>query len=201
MAQKATIGHTAVRVKDIAGMVPLLEDLLGFRVHRTMGEGAVPSNVWFEEGLQLVHDPAFEGPEGRLHHLGIVVADREAMARVLRVFISRAVADPALIAFAADQRVTTHYTLTDLDLAFYLRFWDGAVTGELGAPPDPAEVALTTNGETLDGMLTGRVNAMRAALSGALIFGGEARLAMGVQRIQKDLLRLYSAAREQVIGR
>ena len=81
MAQKATIGHTAVRVKDIAGMVPLLEDLLGFRVQRTMGEGAVPSNVWFEEGLQLVHDPAFEGPEGRLHHLGIVVADREAMAR------------------------------------------------------------------------------------------------------------------------
>ena len=79
MAQKATIGHTAVRVKDIAGMVALVEDLLGFHVQRTMGEGAVPANVWFEEGLQLVHDPDFEGPEGRLHHLGIAVADRAAM--------------------------------------------------------------------------------------------------------------------------
>ena len=81
MAQKATIGHTAVRVKDIEGMVALVEDLLGFHVRRTAGEGAVPSNVWFEEGLQLVHDPDFEGPEGRLHHLGIAVSDREAMVR------------------------------------------------------------------------------------------------------------------------
>jgi len=75
---KATLGHTAVRVQDITGMVALLEDLLGWTVSRTMGEG--PANVWFEEGLQLVHDPAFEGPEGRLHHLGVAVPDRAAMS-------------------------------------------------------------------------------------------------------------------------
>jgi hypothetical protein len=46
-----------------------------------MGDGEVPSNVWFEEGLQLVHDPDFEGPEGRLHHLGVVVSDRDAMVQ------------------------------------------------------------------------------------------------------------------------
>jgi catechol 2,3-dioxygenase-like lactoylglutathione lyase family enzyme len=77
----ATIGHTAVKVRDITGMIALLKDLLGFEVIRTMGEGETPSNVWFAEGLQLVHEPDFEGPEGRIHHLGVLVADRDAMVQ------------------------------------------------------------------------------------------------------------------------
>ena len=81
MSTRATIGHTAVKVQDITGTIALLEDLLGFTVIRRAGEGETPSNVWFEEGLQLVHDPEFEGPEGRLHHLGVLVADREAMVQ------------------------------------------------------------------------------------------------------------------------
>ncbi|MDF1551660.1 MAG: VOC family protein [Deferrisomatales bacterium] len=80
MTEGATIGHTAVKVQDINGMVRLLEDLLGFRVRRKKGDGPVPASVWFEEGLQLVHEPGFAGPEGRLHHLGILVPDRDAMA-------------------------------------------------------------------------------------------------------------------------
>ena len=79
MSEGATIGHTAVKVKDITSMIKLIEDLLGFRVKRRKGDGEIPSSVWFEEGLQLVHDPDFEGPEGRLHHLGILVSDNEAM--------------------------------------------------------------------------------------------------------------------------
>jgi len=81
MSERATIGHTAVKVKDITGTIALLEDLLDFHVSRRAGEGETPSNVWFEEGLQLVHDPDFEGPEGRLHHLGVLVSDREAMVQ------------------------------------------------------------------------------------------------------------------------
>ena len=81
MSNVATMGHTAVKVRDVAGMVALLEDLLGFRVRRRMGGVEAPSNVWFEEGLQLVHDPDFKGPEGRLHHLGVLVADRETMVQ------------------------------------------------------------------------------------------------------------------------
>jgi catechol 2,3-dioxygenase-like lactoylglutathione lyase family enzyme len=81
MSDIATIGHTAVKVSDIAGMTALLEDLLGCRVSRRMGDAEAPSNVWFEEGLQLVHDSDYAGPEGRLHHLGVLVADREAMVQ------------------------------------------------------------------------------------------------------------------------
>jgi hypothetical protein len=81
MAKVATIGHTAVKVQDINGMIVLLQDLLDFHEIRRMGEGEIPSNVWFEEGLQLVHDPDFEGPEGRIHHLGVLVSDRDAMVQ------------------------------------------------------------------------------------------------------------------------
>jgi hypothetical protein len=81
MAKGATVGHTAIKVKDINGMIVLLEDLLDFHVRRKMGDGETPSNVWFEEGLQLVHDPDFEGPEGRLHHLGVLVSDRDAIVQ------------------------------------------------------------------------------------------------------------------------
>ena len=81
MAEGVTIAHTAVKVKDIKSMIKLIEDLLGFRVSRKKGDGEIPSSVWFEEGLQLMHDPDFEGPEGRLHHLGILVSDREAMVQ------------------------------------------------------------------------------------------------------------------------
>ena len=79
MTEGVTLAHTAVKVKDINGMIELIEDLLGFRVSRKKGDGEIPLSVWFEEGLQLVHDPDFEGPEGRLHHLGILAPDREAI--------------------------------------------------------------------------------------------------------------------------
>ncbi|MEJ2209084.1 MAG: SCP2 sterol-binding domain-containing protein [Anaerolineae bacterium] len=59
----------------------------------------------------------------------------------------------------------------------------------------PAEVVLETESEVLDGMLTGRLNAMRAFLGGKLAFEGEAKLAITVQQIQDDLKRLYTQAR------
>jgi hypothetical protein len=84
MSNIASIGHTAIKVADINGMTGLISDLLGFTVRNTAGDGDAPSNVWFVEGLQLVHDPEYAGPEGRMHHLGIAVADREAMSAECR---------------------------------------------------------------------------------------------------------------------
>ena len=81
MIEGVTISHTAIKVKDIKSMIALIEDLLGFHVSRKKGDGEISSTVWFEEGLQLMHDPDFEGPEGRLHHLGILVSDREAIVQ------------------------------------------------------------------------------------------------------------------------
>jgi ketol-acid reductoisomerase len=118
---------------------------------------------------------------------------------VLRAFVASAPGDPALRAFGQDKALTTHYVLRDPQVEFYLRFAPSGVTAALGAPPDPAEVRIQTEAAVLDGMLTGHINAMRAAMSGKLVFSGEARLAMGVQRIQGDLCRLYSEARDTVM--
>jgi putative sterol carrier protein len=83
-------------------------------------------------------------------------------------------------------------------LEFYMHFQDGRVAAELGPPPSPAEVRLETTAEVLDGMFTGRINAMRAAMTGRLSFGGDAKLAITLQQIQDDLRRLYTQAREDL---
>jgi autoinducer 2 (AI-2) kinase len=119
------------------------------------------------------------------------------MQRLLGDFVARVPADPALQRFAATgQTATLHFTLTDLGLEFQLGFEGGRVLAELGAPAGPAAVQLKMRAEVLDGMLTGRRNAMESALNGEISFSGDTARAMALQHVQRDLSRLYRAARE-----
>ena len=120
------------------------------------------------------------------------------MQKVLRHFLADVVSAPALKAFSRGRAMTTHYVLGDLELEFYMRFDDGEVAAALGPPVSPAEIRLQTESEVLDGMFTGRINAMRAFMTGKLSFTGEAKLAITIQQIQDDLCRLYAQAREAV---
>jgi autoinducer 2 (AI-2) kinase len=52
--------------------------------------------------------------------------------------------------------------------------------------------------DVLDGMFTGRVNPMQAAMNGRLAFTGDAAKAMTLQQIQPALARHYRAARDAV---
>ena len=122
------------------------------------------------------------------------------MENVLQRFLALAEEDPALREFGQQQEMTIHYVLHEPELQFYLHFSDGAVKADLGPPPSPAEVRLETHAYVLDGMLSSRINAMRAALTGDLSFGGDARLAITIQRIQDDLCRLYGQARHEVVS-
>ncbi len=125
---------------------------------------------------------------------------RAQMQRVLERFLDRAGSDPALLEFATGRDLTTQYTVTDLGLDFSMTFLDGVVVAGLGAPARPAQVRMKAKAEVLDGILTGRINGNRAAMSGKLAFMGDVRLAMGMQRIQADMVRLYAAAREDAGG-
>lgn len=127
-------------------------------------------------------------------------AVRDTLEEILRRFCEKAVADPALREFAARRRVMTHYTMTDMGLEFYIGCQDGEVVAGLGAPPTPAEVRMKATAEVLDGIFTGRISGQKAAMSGKLSFSGDVRTAMGVQRVQGDLIRLYTAAREEAGG-
>jgi autoinducer 2 (AI-2) kinase len=117
--------------------------------------------------------------------------------RILEEFVARCLADPALAAAAEGRDVTLHFLLVDLDLSFWLRL-RGALSGGLGAPDAPAEVELRMRADVLDGMFTGRVNPMQAAMAGRLSFTGDAAKAMTLQHLQGDLSRLYRAARDAI---
>ncbi|MBC7225077.1 MAG: SCP2 sterol-binding domain-containing protein, partial [Anaerolineae bacterium] len=94
----------------------------------------------------------------------------EEVPAVLRAFLARVAEDEALRAFARDRDLTVHYLLEEPDLEFHMRFAGGQVAAVFGAPPVPAQVRLRAKAEVLDSMLTGRVPAMRAAMTGHLRF-------------------------------
>lgn len=122
---------------------------------------------------------------------------QEKMRAILAGFVERTAADPELDRFAADRDATLFFTLTDLDLCFWLRLRRG-IAGALGHPDAAPEVDLKLAADVLDGMFTGRVNPMQAAMNGRLSFTGDAAKAMTLQQIQPALSRHYRAARDQV---
>lgn len=122
----------------------------------------------------------------------------EIMERILHVFVDKLSTDGELIAFSEGKQDTMHYILTDIGLSFYTAFHDGVVRGGMGAPPHKPEVTLKMKADLLDGMFTDRTPATRAAMTSKLSFSGDTKKAMSIQRIQKDLLRPYTEAREEV---
>jgi len=132
-------------------------------------------------------------------------AAREArvrMQKVLREFVARARGDEALARFAASgPGATLHFALTDLGLDFHLNLEpgtleQGGVLAALGPAAAAEPVRLKMRADLFDGMLTGRRNAMQAALDGELSFSGDTARAMTLQHVQGDLSRLYREARE-----
>lgn len=122
---------------------------------------------------------------------------REGMRRILAGFVERIMRDAALNAFAAGRSVTLQFALTDVDVVFFLELRDGTITAGLGEPPAPVDVELRMRAEILDGMFTGALNPMQAAMGGRLSFSGDTTKAMALQDMQADLARLYQEARAQ----
>lgn len=80
-SKRSYVEHAAIRVRDIDWHVRFWREVLGMTVRDETGGDGTPRQVWTVGGVQLIADPAFAGPEGRLAHLGIMVEDR---AEVLR---------------------------------------------------------------------------------------------------------------------
>jgi catechol 2,3-dioxygenase-like lactoylglutathione lyase family enzyme len=80
--KQAYVEHVAIRVKDIDWHVGFFRDVLGMTIRdETGGDGKAPRQVWTIGGVQLIADPDFQGPEGRLAHLGVMAEDQEAVLR------------------------------------------------------------------------------------------------------------------------
>jgi catechol 2,3-dioxygenase-like lactoylglutathione lyase family enzyme len=80
-AGQSYVEHVAVRVKDIDWHIRFFRDALGMPVREIEGAPDRPSQVWTVGGIQLMADPGFAGPEGRLAHFGVMTEDLEAALR------------------------------------------------------------------------------------------------------------------------
>jgi autoinducer 2 (AI-2) kinase len=131
---------------------------------------------------------------------GEVQKIRENMERLFERFLEACRSDESFARFAASaQDVTLHFTLKDLGMQMHLGFSGGEVIAEMGPPAGGDDVVqLKMPADLFDGMLTGRRNAMQAAMDGELSFSGDTAKAMTLQQINPDMSRLYRAAREEL---
>jgi autoinducer 2 (AI-2) kinase len=122
---------------------------------------------------------------------------RGQMEQLLCTFGRRVSRDEKILSFAEGRQVTVRYVLNDVNLSFYTSFDQGAVRCGVGDPPEKPQVTLKMKADILDKLFTGRENGPKAAMSGKLSFIGDTIKAMSLQRIQKDLNRLYTEARAE----
>jgi len=123
---------------------------------------------------------------------------RSAMERVLNAFVDGLLNDDPLKEFAIGSEVILHFALMDLGLEFHFGFRGGTPVGGTDAPDEPADVQLKMRADLLDGMFTGRLNPMQAAMNGELSFSGDTAKAMTLTQIQDDMERVYQAVIAEV---
>lgn len=80
-SKKSYVEHVAIRIKDIDWHIRFFKEVLGMTVREVIGPENNPQKVWTIGGMQLNVDPEFNGPEGRLDHLGIMVEDLEEVLK------------------------------------------------------------------------------------------------------------------------
>lgn len=76
--KKSYVEHVAVWVRDIDWHIRFFRDVLGMTMREVDGSVEAPRQYWTLGGMQFIASPDFQGPEGRLGHLGIMVEDLEA---------------------------------------------------------------------------------------------------------------------------
>jgi catechol 2,3-dioxygenase-like lactoylglutathione lyase family enzyme len=76
--KQSYVEHVAIRVKDIAWHIRFFREVLGMTLREVQGPDDAPKQVWTVGGFQLISAPEFEGPEGRLGHVGVMTEDLEA---------------------------------------------------------------------------------------------------------------------------
>jgi len=74
---KSYVEHVAFKVKDIGWHIRFFREVLGMDVKETDGPAETPRQAWTVGGVQFIADPSFEGPEGRMGHLGMITDDLE----------------------------------------------------------------------------------------------------------------------------
>lgn len=83
---QAYLEHVAIWVNDIHWHIRFFENVLGMTMREVDGPVDAPRQYWTLGGLQFIHAPEHEGPEGRLAHLGVMCEDLEAALAAARSY-------------------------------------------------------------------------------------------------------------------
>jgi alkyl sulfatase BDS1-like metallo-beta-lactamase superfamily hydrolase len=126
--------------------------------------------------------------------------DLKQFEAVIDCFVERIKTDEELARLCKGIKCTMGFDIYDPDLSFHLEFLDGVVSGGVGQADPPSQVYLEMSSETLDGMMTGEIDAASAAMSGEMSFSGDMSAAMGLQALGDDMYRVYQEAKKQVVG-
>ncbi|MCP4005312.1 MAG: hypothetical protein GY725_14060 [bacterium] len=158
-----------------------------------------------QEYLKLAARPAptmsdlAQPAKARIHRSaprsGAPTRTRNAMRIALEKFVAGMSSDSEVRSFSVDQDSTLMFVMDDLDLAFWIAFRHGSVSGGIGEPPTGADVCLRTTAEMLDGVLSRRIDGAEMAMEGRLSISGDAVKAMALQHLRGELKRNYLAAR------
>jgi catechol 2,3-dioxygenase-like lactoylglutathione lyase family enzyme len=84
--RRSYVEHVAVRVKDIQWHIRFFREALGMTIREVDGPPDAPRQVWTLGGMQLMADPEFAGPEGRLAHIGVMTEDLEEALAAAKAF-------------------------------------------------------------------------------------------------------------------
>jgi predicted enzyme related to lactoylglutathione lyase len=84
--RKSYLEHVAIPVKDIHWHIRFFREVFGMTLREVDGDPSNPKQVWTIGGIQLMASTAFDGPEGRLAHLGIMTEDLDAALAEARAF-------------------------------------------------------------------------------------------------------------------
>lgn len=118
----------------------------------------------------------------------------EAMKQVLTKMAELMQADEAVIKASKGKQLSISYEFPDLEIFFFNKFLDGLVEAGLGELED-AEIQLTMDSDVFDGMMSGTINAAKAAMKGDLAFSGNVASAMRLQGLMNDFQRVYKQAK------
>ncbi|HCS27450.1 MAG TPA: hypothetical protein DIW43_08340 [Spongiibacteraceae bacterium] len=121
----------------------------------------------------------------------------DKMSAILAAFCERMASDDKVAAFSEDKDVCLAFTAPDIGVSFYFGLYGGKVESALGEN-DKAEVMLTMRAEILNGMFSGSIDTMKAAMNGDIAFVGDAAKAMTINQLSRDMKRLYTAVIEEL---
>lgn len=83
---RAYVEHVAIWVRDIQWHIRFFHEVCGMTLRELQGPPQAPQQYWTLGGLQFMARPDWDGPEGRLGHIGLMCEDLAQALRAAEAF-------------------------------------------------------------------------------------------------------------------